>query len=201
MLDVGILAESGTSGNIKLWEEVLGIREPAFHALMKSLNNHQQRGSQADCPVQVCTGLGTADIMASHGLPRPQYFNDSRFGPLAVTSVATATSAEGQGSTVSLASRLGKAISKAQATDIITDAMVHKTAEILQMPASEVDPGRLLYRYGVDVLVALDVRNWITRRMKANTTLLDIVAAVPIESFAGEITEKSKLIQGLWWAP
>lgn len=196
MRDVGILAESGTSGNIKLWEEVLGIREPAFHALMKSLINQQQRGSQADCPVQVCTGLGTADIMATHGLPRPEYFNDPRFGPLAVISVATSTSAEGQGSTVSLASRLGKASSKEQATEIITDAVVNKTAEILQMPASEVDPGRPLYRYGVDSLVALEVRNWITREMKANMALLEILAAVPIESFAGKIAEKSKLIQG-----
>lgn len=151
---------------------------------MKSLINQQQREFQADCPVQVCTGLGTADIMATHGLARPEYFNDPRFGPLAVTSIATATSAEGQGSTVSLASRLGKANSTEQATEIIKDALVLKSAEILQMPASEVDPG----------LVALEVRNWITREMKANMALLEILAAVPIESFAEKVVEKSKLI-------
>lgn len=39
MRDVGILAETGTTGNIKLWEEILGIRENTFHALMKSLIN------------------------------------------------------------------------------------------------------------------------------------------------------------------
>ncbi|KAL8910257.1 MAG: hypothetical protein Q9171_004421 [Xanthocarpia ochracea] len=197
MRDVGVLAETGTSGNIKLWEDVLGIREPAFHALMKSLINQQMRGSQADYPWQVCTGLGTADIMASHGLAQPDYFSDPRFGPLAVTSVTKATAAEGQGSTVSFASRLGKANSMEQATEIITDALVQKTAEILQMPASEVDPGRPLYRYGVDSLVALEVRNWITREMKANMALLEILAAVPIESFAGKIAEKSKLVTGL----
>jgi zearalenone synthase (highly reducing iterative type I polyketide synthase) len=70
MRDVGILAETGTSGNIKLGEEVLGIREGAFHALMKSLINQQYRGPHEECPV-VCTGLGTADIMAAHGLPSP----------------------------------------------------------------------------------------------------------------------------------
>jgi zearalenone synthase (highly reducing iterative type I polyketide synthase) len=196
MRDVGVLAETGTSGNIKLWEEVLGIREPAFHALMKSLINQQHRGSQEDCPVQVCTGLGTADIMATHGLARPEYFNDPRFGPLAVTSVAVAASAECQGSAVSLAARLSQATSKEQATEIITEALVHKTADILQMPTSEVDPGRPLYRYGVDSLVALEVRNWITREMKANMALLEILAAVPIESFASKIAEKSKLVTG-----
>ncbi|KAI4275334.1 MAG: hypothetical protein L6R38_005889 [Xanthoria sp. 2 TBL-2021] len=195
--DVGVLAETGTSGNIKLWEEVLGIREPAFHALMKSLINQQQRLSQADCPVQVCTGLGTADIMATHGLARPEYFNDPRFGPLAVASVSAATPTEGRGTTVSLASRLGRANSKEQATEIIMDALVQKTAEILQMPATEVDPSRPLYRYGVDSLVAPEVRNWFTREMKANMALLEILAAIPIESFAGKIAEKSKPVTGL----
>ena len=177
---VGILAESGISGNIKLWEEVLGIREPAFQALMKSLINQQQRGSQADCAMQICIGLGTADIMATHGLPQLAYFNDPQFEPLAVTSVATTTSAEGQGSTVSLASRLGKANGKEQATEIIRDDVVHKTAEILQMPTSEVDLGRPWYRYDVDSLVALEWRNWMARGMKANMALLEILAAVPI---------------------
>jgi hypothetical protein len=65
------------------------------------------------------------------------------------------------------------------------------------MPASEVDPSRPLYRYGVDSLVALEVRNWITRDMKANMALLEILAAIPIESFAGKIAEKSKLVTGI----
>lgn len=194
MRDVGILAETGTSGNIKLWEEVLGIREPAFHALMKSLINQQYRGPLEDCAVQVCTGLGTADIMATHGLAQPEYFNDPRFGSLAVNTVAVAAATEGQSSEINLAARIGKATDMAQVTDIITEALVNKTADILQMPASDVDPGRPLYRYGVDSLVALEVRNWITREMKANMALLEILAAVPIESFAAKIAEKSKLV-------
>ncbi|CAG8971039.1 hypothetical protein HYALB_00005277 [Hymenoscyphus albidus] len=194
MRDVSVFAESGTSGNIKIWEEVLGIREPAFHALMKSLINQQMGDIRSDCPVQVCTGLGTADIMAAHGLAKPGYFEDPRFGPLAVTSLGITGSAETQGSSESLAARLHKATSMDEATEIIKEALVNKIADILQMPASEVDPSRALYRYGVDSLVALEVRNWITREMKANMALLEILAAVPIESFAAKIAEKSKLV-------
>ncbi|CAO2653522.1 Nn.00g029330.m01.CDS01 [Neocucurbitaria sp. VM-36] len=194
MRDVGILAETGTTGNIKLWEEVLGIREPAFHALMKSLINQQCRDALEDCAVQVCTGLGTADIMATHGLAQPEYFNDPRFGPLAVNSFTVASSAEAHSAGVNLAARISKAIDMDQVTEMMTEALVNKTADILQMPASEVDPSRPLYRYGVDSLVALEVRNWITREMKANMALLEILAAVPIKSFAAKIAEKSKLV-------
>ncbi|KAF2679048.1 phenolpthiocerol synthesis polyketide synthase ppsB [Lentithecium fluviatile CBS 122367] len=196
MRDVGMLAEQGATGNLKLWENVLGIREPAFHALMKSLIIRQCDGDDM-CPAQVCTGLGTADIVASHGLDRPYYFNDARFGPLAVTSVAaqSSSSSEQQVAASPLA-RLGEAVSKEQAVGIITDALVKKTAEILQMPASEVDPGRPMYRYGVDSLVALEVKNWITRELKANVALLEILAAVPMTNFAEKIAERSKLVGG-----
>jgi zearalenone synthase (highly reducing iterative type I polyketide synthase) len=198
MRDVGVLAEQGATGNLKLWEDVLGIRELAFHALMKSLITRQRDGD-AECPAQVCTGLGTADLMAAHGLAQPYYFKDPRFGPLAVSGIAASSGsgADQAASAASLASRLGEAGSKEQAVEIITDALVKKIAEILQMPASEVDPGRPMYRYGVDSLVALEVRNWITREMKANIALLEILAAVPMSGFAGKIAEKSKLVVGL----
>ncbi|CAF3577742.1 unnamed protein product [Fusarium graminearum] len=193
MRDVGVLAEQGTSGNIKLWEEVLGIREPAFHALMKSLIKGQT-DNNSEFPAQICTGLGTADIMATHGLAKPTYFQDPRFGPLAVTSLSSDASGDKQSTAMSISSQLSEASSKAKATEIITNALIGKVADILQMPQSEVDPGQPLYRYGVDSLVALEVRNWITREMKVNVALLEILAAVPMESFAGKLASTSKLV-------
>lgn len=201
MRDVGVLAEQGTH-SLKVWEEVLGIREPAFHALMKSLINGQQgkRGPNgADCPVQVCVGLGTGDLLAANGLASPHYFQDPRFGPLAVTSTQSASGAGRGAAGASLAARLveaGGSNDQAAAASIIADALVHKTAEILRIPPGEIDPSLPLYHYGVDSLVALEVRNWITREIKANIALLEILAAVPMEKFAMSIAQKSKLVMG-----
>lgn len=198
MRDVGVLAETGSHA-LKVWEQVLGIGEPAFHALMKSLVNGQMRRRGAledEAPVQVCTGLGTADILAIHRLASPAYFTDPRFGPLAVTSVSsTIGGASGEDAAASLASRLSEADSNL-ASIVILDALVEKIADILRIPSSEVDPSRPMYQYGVDSLVALEVRNWITREMKANMALLDILAAVPMETFAAQIALKSKLVVG-----
>lgn len=204
MRDVGAIAESaGVGNNLSQWEDVIGIREPAFHALIKSLIARQRDGgvdadAETSCPAQVCTGLGSADLIAAHGLGLPYYFSDPRLGPLAVrTSVATQGGAGEQGGAASLASRLAEAGGDlGQAGEVILDALVHKIADMLQIPASEVDPGRPMYRYGVDSLVALEVRNWITRELKANIALLEILAAVPMAAFAGKIAEKSKLVAG-----
>lgn len=66
--------------------------------------------------------------------------------------------------------------------------------QCLRVPPSEVDPAQPLYRYGVDSLTAIEVRNWISRELKANIALLEIVSAVPIGDFAAKIAEKSQLV-------
>lgn len=141
MRDVGVLAETGSHA-LKALEEFLGIGEPAFHAL-KSLINGQMptRSAREDeAPVQVCTGLGTADILAIHRLANPAYFVDPRFGPLTVSSLSSiASGASGEGTAASFASRLSEA-DHASASIIITEALIKKIADILRIPPSEVDP-------------------------------------------------------------
>jgi len=192
MRDVGAIAESGVGNNLAQWEGVIGIRESAFHALVKSLVLRQMNNT---CPPQVCTGLGSADLFAAHGLPLPYYFNDPRMQPLAVASVAVqSTSSDSTGGAASVAARLADASSAEEADGIILEALVAKIAQLLQIPESEVDPSRPMYRYGVDSLVALEVRNWISGELQANVPLLEILAAVPMTGFAGKVAKGSKLV-------
>lgn len=201
MLDVGILHEMGDH-SYKQYEESLGIRESAFHALMKSIINGQQDkrpSAAAKIPAQIATGFGTADIIAAHGLAMPPWMSDVRFGPLAVPSTAAASAAGKSGSGASLSQQLtdaGSAKDFGAATTVIEGALVEKLAEILRIPATEIDPSRALYTYGVDSLVALEVRNWVTRETKASVQLLDILAAVPMTEFAGGLAKKSKFMEG-----
>ncbi|KAH8706040.1 reducing polyketide synthase [Talaromyces proteolyticus] len=203
MRDVGVIAE-GDSHFMQQWEEVLGIREPAFHALIKSLINGQsQLGSAreaAQCPSQVTVGLGTSDIITRNKIKEPNYFSDPRFGPLAVSSVTVTSDVASGDTAVSLSSKLSSLSNdtdSAAAGAIITEALVAKLAKILQVPPSEIDSSRPMYRYGVDSLVALEVRNWITKEMSANITLLEILGAMPMEQFAVLIAKKSKLLNGI----
>lgn len=195
MLDVGVLAEKKTeSGMLGKWEDAVGIPEPVFHGLLKSIIHSQQEGE--DVPEQVVTGLGSADVWAANELAEPYYFADARFSPLAITTGAGAAGQQqgGATATVSLASQLASVSSMPEAAQIVTEALVKRTAEILQMPPSEVDPAQPLYRYGVDSLTAIEVRNWISRELKANMALLEIVSAVPIREFAAKIAEKSQVV-------
>lgn len=132
--------------------------------------------------------------MAASGLEQPWYFSKPRFGPLAVTSSSTKPTSSGNTAAPSIASKLKESGSKDLAVEIITNGLVGKVAEILQMPPSEVDPERPMYRYGVDSLVALEVRNWISKEMQSSVALLEVLAAVPMKVFAATIAEKSKIL-------
>lgn len=195
MRDVGVLAEKrAESGVLGQWEDAVGIPEAVFHALIKSIIHGEQEDE--DVPAQVVTGLGAADVWAANDLPLPYYFADARFSPLAIS---TGAGSEGQhqtgtSATASLAAQLAGVSSMEQAAQVVTEALVKRTAEILQMPSSEVDPAQPLYRYGVDSLTAIEVRNWISRELKANIALLEIVSAVPIKDFAAKVAEKSQLV-------
>lgn len=195
-MDVGLVVEGAVGGpQLEQWAKVLGIREPAFLAIMRSIIN----GSRYDksFPAQVTTGLGSADVWAAHNLPQPYYFDDPRFAALAIRTYAGSheTQAKSGSTAASLGARLAEASTLEQARELVTDALRRKTAEILQVPASEIDSSLPLYRYGVDSLSAIELRNWIAREAKANIALLEIMAAVPIKDFAMKIAEESKVVQ------
>lgn len=59
-----------------------------------------------------------------------------------------------------LANSLSAAESLGAAVDIVESAMIEKVAGAIPMPPEDVDPARPLTTYGVDSLIASEVRNW-----------------------------------------
>lgn len=208
MLDVGVIAEKGSVGDLRRWEEVIGVREPLFHALMKTVIDGQQQqqqdqGGELSIPPQIAIGLGTADVFDAAGATRPDYFaDDKRFSPLTAPESDAHNAGMSAGGAVgstsqaaSLQLRLAGATTRAEAVQIIKDGLVDKIANILQTPSLEIDASRPIYLHGVDSLVAMEVRNWIRREMEAQVAIFDILEAVPMAQFAEKVADRSKLVQ------
>ncbi|KAK2003339.1 beta-ketoacyl synthase domain-containing protein [Colletotrichum falcatum] len=200
MRDVGVLAEKGAAGDLVKWERLLGIREATFHALMKTVINGEMRRTPADeFPAQVSVGLATAGAFEAAGLSLPDWLTaDVRFGHLAAVRSGASSAIESGGNAAqtaasSLPGRLAACGTRDEAVAAVTDGLIAKVSNILLTPASEVDPGRPLYMYGVDSLVAMEIRNWIQRDVKADIALFDVLEAVPMTSFADKVVKRSKL--------
>ena len=77
---------------------------------------------------------------------------------------------------------------------MIQDALVTKVASVLLTPADEIDPTRPISVYGLDSLVAIEIRNWITRELKANLQILEMLSSGSMVSLSALIMKKSKLV-------
>ncbi|KAJ5403181.1 hypothetical protein N7509_003052 [Penicillium cosmopolitanum] len=176
MRDVGVLAETGLTDNLREWAEPCGIREAEFHALVENVLAGEL-DNPGHTPAQIPTGFATGRTVQDTGISRPWYFDDSRFSILALTG-----------------SQVAQAASIAEASAAVMDALVARVAKSLQSAVSDIDTSRPLHAFGVDSLVAVEVANWVFREIKTRVTVFEILSSVPISTLAEKIALKSSLL-------
>jgi zearalenone synthase (highly reducing iterative type I polyketide synthase) len=195
MLGIGLIAERGGVTNLKKWEAV-GIREPQFHRLMTAAI--AGCWSKRALPAQVICGLPTGGAVQSQRLERPFYFDDPRFGYLRKKDVVAAAAGMGGGGDSegdeSPARQLGRARSLREATDVVSSALRHRLARDLQTEVENIDVGRPLHGYGIDSLMAVEIRNWIVAHLQAETSLFEVLGAGSIQALSARIAAISKAV-------
>jgi acyl transferase domain-containing protein/D-arabinose 1-dehydrogenase-like Zn-dependent alcohol dehydrogenase/SAM-dependent methyltransferase/NADP-dependent 3-hydroxy acid dehydrogenase YdfG len=93
-----------------------------------------------------------------------------------------------------LKQQLGAATSITQAAELCQEALVTKLAKSIMISASDVDTSKPLHHFGVDSLVAVEVRNFITRELKSEVSVFEILANNPISQLSASIAAKSRLL-------
>lgn len=156
---------------------------------MEPTSSHEQQ-QQARHPAQIMCGLPHNSYSESW-----YWIDDDRFAALRNQHQASASSDGGK--TISLREELGRCAhdDMATATDLITSAMVERLAKLMMMPDSDVDAGKPLSAYGVDSLVAVEVRNWIARETGVDVSVFDIMANIPMRTLAGDLAGRCKLMK------
>jgi hypothetical protein len=142
------------------------------------------------------TDAHPAQVMC--GLPWNEYdqkwywIQDDRFAGLRNLSHNAASA---KSNSVSLKDELSHCADMGSAVDLITTAMMERLAKLLMIKADDVDANKPLSTYGVDSLVAVEVRNWIAKEMLVEVSVFEILANVPMKQLAAELAAKSKLVQ------
>ncbi|KAI6513695.1 Type I Iterative PKS [Pyricularia oryzae] len=122
------------------------------------------------------------------------WIRDGRFA--ALRNVGAAGAAAGSGGGISLReelARCGPGDDEA-AVDLITRALVQRLAKLMMMPEADIDAGRPLSAYGVDSLVAVEVRNWVSKEVVVEVSVFDLMANVPMRVLAANLAKKSALL-------
>ena len=140
-------------------------------------------------------GVGTGALAEDDYGEKSFWMRDARFSQLRLIDRQAANPLEGGSSdTRQLQTVLADVASLAAAADLVRDALAAKLAKSLMMPVKDLDTGKYVSTFGVDSLVAVEVRNWSSRKCKADVSIFDVLSNVPLTALAGKIAAKSKLI-------
>jgi acyl carrier protein len=95
---------------------------------------------------------------------------------------------------VSPGAALKRATSYEEAHRIVIDALLDKTASVLMIPREELDPTKDTVFYGLDSLVSIEIRNWITREFGAALQILDLLSSGSFVALADIVLRKTELV-------
>ena len=143
------------------------------------------------------TGLGGAKEPSAERLFWPQ---DPRFSHLlgrsdgSEESSANAQTSATTTAQASLPDILGSTQDPETIISAVTAGFVQKLSGILMIPAEEIDPSKAVSAFGLDSLVAIEIRYWINSELQANLQLLEILTADSVYSLAVVIVCQSGII-------
>ncbi|KAH7265653.1 uncharacterized protein BKA55DRAFT_590873 [Fusarium redolens] len=192
--DVGFVAENADYVvNLERWG-YLTISQAEFFSMIKQAILHPKR-SATNC--QVVTGLGTQG-MAEEGSDAspdelPFWFRDAKFSHLLQMGRKQVHETDSENG-VRLTESIPAAESLAEATNLICDAIIEKMAKMLGMPAESIDASQSMAAYGLDSLVAVELRNWLFREAKADVAVFEVLGKGSLNALAGDIALKSKIL-------
>ncbi|ORY58512.1 fatty acid synthase S-acetyltransferase [Pseudomassariella vexata] len=82
---------------------------------------------------------------------------------------------------------------------IVIRALTAKLARTMSISIDEVELRKPLSSYGVDSLMAVELRNWIGRDFGAQVAVFDIMGGVPIAAVGDLVVAKSSFVGGKGW--
>lgn len=172
------------------------MEENEFHATL----DYHCRPTEGPVPLsrsQVLPRFWLPQQTATDGHELPGWRLDPLFSHLAVSSSAATAAAEGTADakkSVNHVALLAAAKSPEEAEKVVLEALLLKLSRVLSVDVSNLDAGKPLHAYGVDSLVAVELRSWIAKELKAEVSVFDMTNASSISQVATTAAEKSKLV-------
>lgn len=92
--------------------------------------------------------------------------------------------------TISRKSRLAAVKTFEGAKALITGWLCDKLSQILGLDDKDLDTDRAIHTFGIDSLVAIDLKNWLSRDIGAQLEVFTLLSNITVSQLADEITAK-----------
>ncbi|KAK4236508.1 lovastatin diketide synthase LovF [Achaetomium macrosporum] len=158
----------------------------------------------ADLPPQIVMGLDLPAHARARGLDPPGWMHEPMFANLHQLEMdapeggdggsddgGDGKNKKGQGSQgPDLLTRVRDAPALADAARVVSDALVNKLCKVLARAPESFDRAQPLHVYGVDSLVAVELRNWFLQGLKVDVAVFEILGGSTCETIGRGVAEK-----------
>ncbi|KAL1888583.1 Type I Iterative PKS [Sporothrix stenoceras] len=144
------------------------------------------------------TGLGLGRYAG--GDPARAIYQDPRFGMARRMALRTAdddsNAAAAGDAPQTIRETLRQATSLADVVSTLESAIRTKITALLMLASEdELDPQKPLSQYGLDSLIAVELRNWVSSEMEATVPVLEFLGGRTTQSLSGFIARQSRLVK------
>ncbi|KAK6951719.1 hypothetical protein Daesc_006242 [Daldinia eschscholtzii] len=161
--------------------EVLALLGAAISGkLAKACNNH------------TITGMRITPSMQPFWTPDAKCKHLREAMEAAAAADAAASGGAAKAISYNAAVKAAKTLEEAEA--VVCDGLVHKLAAVMMMELEDLDVTRSLSHYPLDSLVAIEIRNFITREFEATLQVLELLSSGSIQTLSKAVCVKSKLV-------
>ena len=70
-----------------------------------------------------------------------------------------------------------------------------KTSSLLMIPVDDIDPSKSISEYGMDSLVAVEMRNWLLREFEVALPIIELLSNISLQQLSVKIIRVSKLLE------
>lgn len=185
MGDIGILAENedlsrrANSGkDLADLADLAKISEPEFHALLEHFCDPNVIIPQSLPLVapqsQLVLGLLAPAHFRAKGHNPPPWAQTKTFSPLAQIKLEQGSPFSASPTTDDQRDYAAEFVRAESPADVILDGLITKLAHALSIPRSEIDASNPLHTYGVDSLLAVELRSWFAKIFAADVAVFEI---------------------------
>ena len=140
---------------------------------------------------QVIVGLETPANLRAQNIEQPYWMRKSQFRALHSMDRTLNTIPSNVGGTNEYTVTLRNTESVKDASNIILEAFVKKLSNMMGLGQEDIDPARLLTSYGVDSLVAIEIRNWIHQELHVEVKVFELSGSETILELCQSTGEKA----------
>ncbi|KAI0112236.1 polyketide synthase PksD [Nemania sp. FL0031] len=188
MHTIGVIAESEALQN-HFENATQGLGKVEEYELLALLDIICDPTVNADTtPSQIVMGIGVPAEFLARSLEPPETMQRPLF---AYFNQASSSSPDG---IANFAAQFRQAETAADRSSLVTHSLATRLARALSIDPEDIDTGKPLHAFGVDSLVAVELRNWIAKEFLAEVPVSELVGRKTVED-VGELVEKSSQIR------